>query len=332
MKLVITETFDAGLFGELVVPTLIDAHKRLLSDSGVVIPSNATLYVAAIECEYIRFRSSVRFQKLNHFGPLNFEKISVLPDEPYYDSENLQNVKINHVTEPKGILNVNFNDSTEMLSFTVDGLKNRITTECRYDGTIDGLVAWFKLHLDEEIIIDSSQGKSCWQLAVFPSIPMDFKKGDKIIISAEISDGKLKCSYNLNKPFNNEEECIFYLPKEVITFLNDREYISSLTSQAILMANEDIESVLDTSPFPILGMSLMKSNPICRVLYYQSEDSMLCSLIKKVFEDNKIKGEIRFINNFCEIDSVVDRIFLHNFDMNGELKDWGQERYHDFFG
>lgn len=295
-----------------------------------MIPSNATLYVAAIECEYIRFRSSVKFQKPNHFGPLNFENISVLPDEPYYDTENLQNVKICHITEPRGILDVNFNDSTEILSFSVDGLKNRITTECRYDGTIDGLVAWFKLHLDEEITIDSSQGKSCWQLAVFPSIPTNCQKGDKISVSAEMSAGKLKCSYSWNKLVNKEEKCVFHLPKEVITFLNDREYISSLT-QAASMTNEEVESVLDTSPFPIFGLSLMISNPNCRVLYYQSEDLMLCSFIKKVFKDNKIKGEIQFLNDFCEIDAVVDRIFVHNFDINGELKDWGQESYHDFF-
>ena len=330
MNLIITEIFDAGLFGELVVPTLIDAHKRLLSDSGTVIPSKATLFVAAVECEYIRFRSSVMFQASNYFGSLKFENISILPDEPYYDTENLQNVKISYITEPRGLLRVNFNDSIEMLSFSIDGLKNRITTECRYDGIIDGLVAWFKLYLDEEITIDSSQGKSCWQLAVFPSIPTNFEKGNKISVSAEMSAGKLKCSYTSDKTSNKEEKCVFYLPKEVINFLNDTEYISSLT-QAALTEKGKVETVLDTYPFPIYGLTLIKSNSNCKVLFYQSNDLMLRSLIKKVFEDNKIEGNIRFLDDFSEIDSVVDRICIHNFDVKGELKDWGQESYHNFF-
>lgn len=329
VKLIVTETFDAGLFGEHVVPTLIDAHERILSDSGVVIPSNATLYVAAIECEYIRFRSSVRIQNSSHFGSLKFEKMSLLPDESYYDTEYLQNVKISHITEPRDILRVNFNDFQEMSNFCVDGLKNCIKVDCRYAGIIDGLVAWFKLHLDEEITIDSSQGKSCWQIAVFPSIPINCEQGDKIFISAEIASNKLRCFYNWNKSADIEEEIVFHVSKEVIMFLNDKEYISSLIREA---SNENnVESILDTCPFPIYGLTVMKNNSDCKILYYQSDDLMLCTFINKVFEDNEIKGEIRFINDFSEINSKLDRIFIHNFDIKGELKDWGQESYHDSF-
>ncbi|XP_051165177.1 protein arginine N-methyltransferase 9-like [Leptopilina boulardi] len=330
VKLIVTETFDAGLFGELVVPTLIDAHERLLSDSGIVIPSNATLYVAAIECEYIRFHSSVRFCNAHHFGELNFKKISLLPDESYYDTENLQNVKISHITEPRDILHVNFNDFNELSCFTVDGVKNLIQVECRYAGIIDGLVAWFKLHLDEEITIDSSQGKSCWQIAVFPSIPTNCEQGDKIFISAEMASNKLRCCYKRNRCEEIEEEIIFHVNKEVIMFLNDTKYISSLIQEA-LEENDEIESILDTCPFPIYGLTVMKNNSNCKILYYQSDDLMLCTFINKVFEDSQIKGEIRFINDFSKIRSKLDRIFIHNFDIKGELKDWGQERYHDSF-
>lgn len=332
VKLIVTETFDAGLFGELVVPTLIDAHERLLSDGGIVIPSNATLFVAAIECEYIRFRSSVRFHNVNqHFGVLNFNKISLLPDESYYDTENLQNVKISHITEPRDILHVNFNDHEELSSFTVDGLKNFLHIECRYDGIIDGLVAWFKLHLDEEITIDSSQGKTCWQIAVFPSIPMNCVQGDKIFISAEMASNKLRCFYTRkNCSEEIDEEIIFHVSKEVIMFLNDRKYISSLINEA-LNESDEVETILDTCPFPIFGLTVMKNNSNCKILYYQSDDLMLCTFINKVFEDNHIKGEIRFINDFSKIHSKLDRIFIHSFDIKGEMKDWGQESYHDSF-
>ena len=58
--MVVTETVDAGLLGESIIPTLRHAWKELLlppSDGGRVIPSGATVYAAVVECEIIRHQS-----------------------------------------------------------------------------------------------------------------------------------------------------------------------------------------------------------------------------------------------------------------------------------
>jgi len=230
VKLIVTETFDAGLFGELVIPSMINVHMNILDLNGMVIPMGATVYIAVIECEYIRYRSSVVFDKIKDHCPLNFDNVSILSDDEYYDTENLEKIQINYVTEPQLLFNVNFNNLLELYEFCKDGIKQMLQTKCRYDGIIDGLITWFKLHLDEEITLDSSDGKSCWQFAVFPTMPTICHESDVLTIKAETLKGKLKCSYNMsNARYNEKCTTLYHLPKEVITFLNDFDYVKLLT-------------------------------------------------------------------------------------------------------
>ena len=58
----VTETVDAGLLGEGIVPTVRHAWKQLLHAKGSavqgrVIPSTATVYGCLIECEHVRRHS-----------------------------------------------------------------------------------------------------------------------------------------------------------------------------------------------------------------------------------------------------------------------------------
>ncbi|OXU22388.1 hypothetical protein TSAR_005080 [Trichomalopsis sarcophagae] len=334
VKLIVTEIFDAALFGELVIPTLIDAHQNLLATNGagIIIPMSATLYIAAVESEYIRFRSSVLFDKCQYLGSLNFENIFVLPEEDFYDTENLENVNINYITEPKPILKINFNDLNELNNFSVDGVKEILRTKCRYNGIVDGLVAWFKLNLDEDIILDSSQGKSCWQLAVFPTFPHNCKSNDKLRITAQILNGRLKCSYNLDhEDINTHEKLVYQLSKDVITFLNDNEFIESLIEVAKSKKNECIKTAFDTSPFPVYGLTLLKENHHCEILYFQTDNSALKHFIEHIVHKNNILGKVYFVSDFSEIVCTLDNIFVHNFDIKGELIDWGQQSYRETY-
>ncbi|XP_076231186.1 protein arginine N-methyltransferase 9 isoform X2 [Calliopsis andreniformis] len=334
VKLVITETFDAGLFGEHVIPSLISAHANILDTNGVVIPMSATLYIAAVECEYIRYRSSVVFDKLKESCSLNFDNMSVLLDEEYYDTESLKNVKITYVTEPKILFTVNFNDLSDIQKFNIDGIKSVINVKCKCDATIDGLVTWFKLHLDEETTIDTSERTSCWQIAIFPTIPKQFHQSDALTITGEMLKGKLKCSYTLNNAilddFSNQK-FLYRLPKEVITFLNDFEYIKLLSEVSRSLSNKEINSILDTSPFPIYGLMLLKENKNSKILYYKTENTELCMFIKQIAEQNGLKDKLYIVSKYSHIKLSLDTILVHDFDIKGELKDRDQEHNYEFF-
>lgn len=333
VKLVVTETFDAGLFGEHVIPSMISVHLNVLDKNGIVIPMGATLYVAAVECEYIRNKSAVIFDKIKHFCPLNFDNISVLLDEEYYDTENLKNVDVTYIVEPTAFFTINFNDLSDLQQFNIDGIKNIINITCKCNGTIDGLITWFKLHLDEEITIDTSEKKSCWQVAIFPTIPKLLKKDDIIIIKGEMLKGKLKCSYTLNncQYDNYDYKFLYRLPKEVVTFLNDIEYIKLLTEVSKSFVNKEIHSILDTSPFPIYGLILLKENKYSEVLYYKNENIMFQQFIKQIAEQNGFKNKLCVVSKYNHIKHSLDTIFIHDFDIKGELKDYNEEHNHEFF-
>lgn len=71
MSLVVTETVDAGLLGEMIIPTLRHAWSELLirpantstelseqtALPGCVIPCGAKVYVCAVECMEVRRQS-----------------------------------------------------------------------------------------------------------------------------------------------------------------------------------------------------------------------------------------------------------------------------------
>lgn len=317
-----TETFDAGLFGELVVPSLINVHMNILDMNGMIIPMGATVYVAAIECEHIRYRASVVFDRIQDKSTLNFNKVSILSDDEYYDTENLEKVQINYVTEPQVLFNVNFNDLLQLQEFCKDGIKQMLKTKCRYDSIIDGLVAWFKLYLDEEITLDSSDGKSCWQLAVFPAIPITCHESDILTIKAETWKSKLKCSYSACNAQSSEDcKFLYRLPKEVIVFLNDFNYIELLTEIGRYQENKEMKYILDTSPFPIYGLTLLKEYKDSKILYYKTDNETLRFLIEQVAQDNGLREKVHMISSYDEIPCSLDSILVHNFDIKGELKD-----------
>lgn len=326
-----TETFDAGLFGELVVPSMINMHMNILDLNGMVIPMGATIYAAAIECEYIRYRSSVIFDKVQDNCSLNFNNISILPDDEYYDTENLRKVRINYVTESRVLLHINFNNLLELQEFCKDGIKNMLQAKCKYDGIIDGLVTWFKLHLDKEITLDSSDGKSCWQLAVFPATPTVCHTDDILTLKAEMLGSKLKCSYITNEEKSNDNgEFLYHLPREVIFFLNDFNYVKLLTQVGRSQQSRKMKYILDTSPFPIYGLTLLKECKDSEILYYKTNNLMLRSLIERVARDNCLEGKVSMVSDYSEIPYPLDSIFVHNFDIKGELKD-DQASSHEIF-
>ncbi|CAL7948435.1 unnamed protein product [Xylocopa violacea] len=334
VKLVVTETFDAGLFGEHVIPSMMSVHSNVLDANGVVIPMGATLYIAAVECEYIRYKSSVIFDKVKHSCPLNFDNLSVLLDEEYYDTENLKNVKVSYIVEPIALFTINFNNLSDLQQFNTDGIKNIINVKCKQSGTIDGLITWFKLHLDEEITIDTSEKKSCWQVAVFPTVPELWNKNDAIIIKGEMLKGKLKCSYtssNIQHDNYNNHSLLYRLPKEVVTFLNDFEYIKLVSEVSESLINKEIYSILDTSPIPIYGLILLKRNRHSKVLYYKNESMVLQRFIEQIAKQNGLTDKLRIVSKYNHIKDSLDTIFIHDFDIKGELKDYNEEHNHEFF-
>ncbi|KAM9314606.1 protein arginine N-methyltransferase 9 isoform 2-T3 [Pholidichthys leucotaenia] len=221
VSLVVTETVDAGLFGEGIIESLIHAWHNLLlppqrgenefgqqSTTGRVIPAGATVFGMAIECLEIR-----RHHRLceTEVGGLSMATAGELrspvscrsePDDSMepYTTERLSRLPGGYkpLTEPFTALNIDFNNVQEL-----EGLSSREVREMHLrvtqEGQLDALAVWFQLHLDEENSLSTGpQEDTCWEQAIYPIHSVKgfvLKAGDDLIVEVSCRDAYLRlCS------------------------------------------------------------------------------------------------------------------------------------------
>nr|XP_002131379.1 protein arginine N-methyltransferase 9 [Ciona intestinalis] len=186
VDLVISETLDAGVFGEGVVDTLNHAWKHLLkakSQGGKVLPNSVTLFCCVIESEAIRRKHCLmnkheKFQNVtisscvgNQFksnsGNLTF--VPTVTQEPY-TSETIKNIPHKVLTNPETLFKVDFNNP-DLLDKIATGNHENITIDLPVvkNGTPDAVVMWFDLKVtDGYHIITDIESQHCWEQAVYP--------------------------------------------------------------------------------------------------------------------------------------------------------------------
>ncbi|TRY64521.1 hypothetical protein DNTS_008365 [Danionella cerebrum] len=217
VSLVVTETVDAGLFGEGIIETLIHAWKNLLlpppnpqqplsssAQTGRVIPAGATVYGVAVQCEEIRRHhrlcvSSIGGLDLSMVGqiysPVCCSADSEDSTEPY-TTERLSRLRGGYVqlTQPFSALDIDFNNPQEL-----EGLCSREVQQLRLyvtqDGLLDALAVWFQLHLDEDNHLSTGpQEETCWEQAIYPvqTLFNAVKCGDEILVEVSCKDSYLR--------------------------------------------------------------------------------------------------------------------------------------------
>ncbi|XP_043087329.1 protein arginine N-methyltransferase 9 [Puntigrus tetrazona] len=217
VSLVVTETVDAGLFGEGIIETLIHAWKHLLlpppttqrpfsspSQTGRVIPAGATVFGVAVQCREIRRHhrlcaSSVGCLDLSAVGQI-YSPVSCLADiedstEPY-TTERLSRLRGGYVqlTQPFTALDIDFNNVQEL-----EGLCSREVMQLHLcviqEGVLDALAVWFQLHLDQDNHLSTGpQEDTCWEQAIYPvQSPFNTVKcGDEIVVEVSCKDSYLR--------------------------------------------------------------------------------------------------------------------------------------------
>ncbi|XP_062610319.1 protein arginine N-methyltransferase 9-like [Saccostrea cucullata] len=249
LDLLVTETFDAALFGEHVIPSLIHAWDNILNqESGKVIPERATVYVCAIECEKLRLQNRFLYPGLQN---LDFNNIHIICntshslDEPY-STENLHNMsgQFKFLSEPTRLSVIDFND-IQMLKTFQEGVSFEVKIPIKSPGKLDALAVWFDLHLFQDISITTSPSiPNCWEQAIFPIIPskspnsntdekgsINQKEGDRIISVFSLHQNRLHIkswqkteisAAEENRCHNSsKEEKVFYMDRIELYRLNN---------------------------------------------------------------------------------------------------------------
>ncbi|XP_005386726.1 PREDICTED: putative protein arginine N-methyltransferase 9 [Chinchilla lanigera] len=190
VSLVVTETVDAGLFGEGIVESLIHAWEHLLLQPkikgesgncekyGKVIPASAVIFGMAVECAEIRRHHRVGSKDIAGIHlPTNmkfqspaYSSIDTEETVEPYTTEKMSRVPGGYLalTECFEIMKVDFNNLQELKSLATkkpDKLGVPVTKE----GTLDAIVVWFVLQLDDEHSLSTSPSEeTCWEQAVYP--------------------------------------------------------------------------------------------------------------------------------------------------------------------
>ncbi|XP_071393451.1 protein arginine N-methyltransferase 9 isoform X1 [Centroberyx affinis] len=221
VSLVVTETVDAGLFGEGIIESLIHAWHHLLlppqnsqnefmgpSTTGRVIPAGATVFGMAVECLEIRRHhrlcvSEVGCLSMAAAGELHSPvSCTSEPDDSMepYTTERLSRLPGGYtpLTQPFRALDIDFNNVQEL-----EGLSSREVQRLRlpvtHEGELDALAVWFQLHLDEESSLSTGpQEDTCWEQAIYPvQKPNGFalRPKDELIVEVSCRDAYLRlCS------------------------------------------------------------------------------------------------------------------------------------------
>lgn len=221
VSLVVTETVDAGLFGEGIIESLIHAWHNLLlprqtdesessepSATGRVIPAGATVFGMAVKCSEIRRHhracvSEVGGLSLADSGELRSPvSCSSMPDDSLepYTTERLSRLPGGYtaLTLPFTALNIDFNNVQEL-----EGLSTRQVQQMwlpvTQEGDLDALAVWFQLHLDKDNSLSTGPHEdTCWEQAIYPvhtTKGFTLKPGDKLLVEVSCRDAYLRlCS------------------------------------------------------------------------------------------------------------------------------------------
>ncbi|XP_057699598.1 protein arginine N-methyltransferase 9 [Corythoichthys intestinalis] len=216
VSLVVTETVDAGLFGEGIIESLIHAWHHLLlpprkgdsrdsSATGRVIPAGATVYAMAVECLEIRRHNKLCVSEVGGLSMAAAEQLrspvscSAEADDSMepYTTERLSRLPGGYaaLTEPLTVLRIDFNNVEEL-----EGLSSRPVQRLRVpvvrDGELDALAVWFQLHLDEESSLSTGPHEdTCWEQAIYPehaSKGFVLKRGDELLVDVSCRDAYLR--------------------------------------------------------------------------------------------------------------------------------------------
>ncbi|XP_047493903.1 protein arginine N-methyltransferase 9-like [Penaeus chinensis] len=352
VSLVVSETVDAGLLGEHILPTLQHAWQNLLlpplpapelspqpeqpnpiQGSGItnqdervtcpspalfgkVIPQKAEVYIALISCDYISRQTKLRNPNLPFFKG---KRVSAKLEEPYM-SEKLSQVPGGFILLSNWIplTSINFNSLEDIEHHLSGDLGRTLEIPCIKNGVPDAIVLAFNLYLNDEEFI-STNPETCttlWENAVYPL--EDLPK----VTASEVVELKFSCNgiirLSLSCENTNERDCV-NLSAETLMFLNSEctvdAFLSAAKQAAVTLKKQSKARAPD--PFIVCDTAPF---PIAG-LSLQSEFPN-CKLY---IEEESVQQTLKEFNidaNLCEdLEDEVDVLFIWPVTKEGTLKD-----------
>lgn len=321
VSLIITEIFDCGIFGEDLINSIQYSADNLTLPDWKIIPYGIVAHIAAIESDSIFKNNKLIYPNITGLFCNNILAHSDDDNEPY-DTENLKTKKdIKYITDSKVLYDIDL--KCESLKTTMLK-KQSISLRCAESGFIDAFAVWMTLKLDDENIINTGPFNDnkycCWEQAIF-STKQKFKvqKGDEIVLNSYCKDSLVLEHDLLSANINS-----IPLPKSVIQFLNDELYMRKLMDVYEIIKNDNFKrtNILDLSPFPILGLLLLKGNNFNYLLCNDCDENVKL-FIKLIAQLNQIDPDVIHFSQISDIDDSLEfDVVIYNWiHAKGEFAD-----------
>lgn len=172
VSLVISEIMDAGLYGEGILPTLLDAKKRLLRPGGILIPNRAKIYGMLVQSDEIRRSVSVKSSRNSQYPVLvseyTQEAVRLSSSGDPYVSEYMSKTPFTPLSRNFQLDEICFNDLNSLEQHS-DNFNLTLTIPVTTAGRLDGVVSWFEVELYDGITLQTGIGTdTMWEQAVYP--------------------------------------------------------------------------------------------------------------------------------------------------------------------
>lgn len=283
-NLIVTEIFDAALFGEYMLDTLIHAIENLVDDHFEIIPCAATVYVTGISSQQLLKIHQVCYD----FPEIMLEGKSVYINEPYA-VEDLTNYNVDYLTETKPIMHINFKDVDSLKRLAKEAeLHSSVMVKTVKSGSIQAIALWFDLHLNETVKLTTNPFDKnravCWEQAIFYlNSPKIVTENEEIEICSSVVDNKLQLFL---PEVLGDETTNFPVSQDVVSFLNDQLLVSQIKEMASHFCGKTVASVMDFNPVPLFGLLMAKQGA---TLYCQAKCKADKALLEYLARVNQIK-------------------------------------------
>jgi len=333
-QVLVTEILDSELIGEGILPTINDAHKRLLLSSSSVIPAAAEVYVQL-------FQSSTLWKT----NKLDEDVIGIkLPSDHHSccGTANTHEIQISEFLHPGDELKL-LSDAKQCAEFDFtrpythncgdcdDSSPNRSCHQTimriTQPGTLHGVIMWWDLilHKGKGIRLSmepkwrrSRMDKFVWrdhwmQCVYYLPTPMQVSAGSEIRLAMFHDDysvwfnaWKVEIQVNMALVQSPMCNCGFHItwPRELFSLWNNENIIKQwkeFTQNFLNNITHECESVVVVGECSVLPLVLSSSGLLKNIMYYEcSEWSSAEGLIQKLTDSNRISKHrietVRFQN------------------------------------
>ncbi|CAK1548744.1 unnamed protein product [Leptosia nina] len=339
-SILVTELFDAGLFGEHILTTLSYAWKNLLCENARVLPQSAEFFVVGVNCKELLSKYQLCHNAKELLKIMQYN-IHAHMEEESYDCEDINSFEtLKFITEDTAVVKVDFCDSNHIedkLHNTEPYITHLTVTQ---DGELTNFIGWFNLNLSSTCRLTTNPRcctkANAWQQAVFfDTISRPVKEGEKLVCKFSLQSGKISLLSDSNMD-------IIRVSTDMLRFLNDMEYVKKIMDCLGLacvylgqLAEMSDITIVDMCPFPIFGLQMLKrgiKSIVCCPKMEMDKTFMHTVFLANNIDSSKITylmeedwskenfGDEKYHAIFCNILELAGDIAIHYKEMGLNLK------------